>query len=86
MICYRVTAAANLKNIVLRKMRLKINHCYKFLNIIPRANLLFQAHTMHLPLLRKAPAVLLKNATTKNRNFQNFKLVVPLKRQENLGL
>ena len=43
-----------------------------FLNIIPRANLLFQAHTIHLPLLRKAPAGLLKNASTKNRNFPNF--------------
>ena len=30
------------------------------------------------PLLRKAPAGLLKNVK-KNRNFQNFKLVVPLK-------
>ena len=33
----------------------------------------------HLPLLQKAPTGLLKNAI-KNRNFQNFKLVVPLKR------
>ena len=52
--------------------------CYKFSSIIPRANLLFQAHTIHLPLPRKAPAGLLKNVK-KNRNFQNFKLVVPLK-------
>ena len=56
-------------------------YCYKFLSIIPRANLLFQAHTIHLPLLRKAPAGLLKNVK-KNRNFQNFKLVVPLKYAE----
>ena len=68
MISYRGTAAANLKNVVLRKTRLKIKeysfHCYKFLNIC-RANLLFQAHTIHLPLLRKAPAGLLKNAGKK---------------------
>ena len=44
----------------------------RFLNIITRANLLFQAHAIHLLLLRKAPAMLLKNATTIKSNFSKF--------------
>ena len=54
---------------MLKKDPSLISYCYKFLNIISRANLLFQAHTIHLPLLQKAPAGLLKNATNKNRKF-----------------
>ena len=46
--------------------RLSIN----FLSIIPRANLLFHAHKIHLPLLRKAPAGLLKKVKNKIEIFK----------------